>query len=202
MRKFNLFGIAVITAVMCLTSCGKSSVVKELENCLGNIKTNEDAKKLSKDEAIEIAQCMLPHLEKIKEEMMKLDREQRKKKEKEFQEQIKASDYHEVLETLSYRKVKRLSEQKNDKKTTSSSDNENWDELLDNYEKYTDKYIKIFKKMENDDMSAMAEYGDLLEKAERLEKSLKKAKRDNNLSRAQMRRLLKIENKMIKTIGK
>ncbi len=200
MRKFYLLGIAVVTAVMCLTSCGKSNVVKELENCLGDIKTNEEVRKLSKDEAIEIARCMLPHMEKIKEEMRKLDREQIKKKEKEFEEQVKASDYHEVLKTLSYRKVKWLVEQGDKKKTASSSNSEDWDELLDNYEKYIDKYIKFFKKAKDDDMSAMTEYADLLEKAKRLEKSLKKAKEDDALTNSQMHRMLKIQNKLLEVM--
>lgn len=78
----------------------------------------------------------------------------------------------------------------------SSSSNDDYDELLDNYEAYVDKYIEFLKKANKGDMSAMQEYPDLMGKAQDLEKSLKKAENQKTLTASQMKRMLKIQNKI------
>ena len=83
---------------------------------------------------------------------------------------------------------------KNKSKTSSNK----WDALLDDYEKYVDKYIKVYKKAMNGDMSAMSEYVDLLGKAESLSEELDNAQ--NDMTSAQMNRYLKITNKMSEAI--
>ena len=77
--------------------------------------------------------------------------------------------------------------------TNSSSKNE-WDQVLDEYEKYVDQYIKFYKKAMNGDMSAMSEYVNLLEKAEKISDQLKDAQGD--MTNAQMKRYLSITQKM------
>src|SRR5690606_31855293 len=55
---------------------------------------------------------------------------------------------------------------------TSSTRSADWDKLLVDYEAYIDQYIKLFKKAQNGDNTALVEYPGLLEKAERLQHSL------------------------------
>ena len=83
----------------------------------------------------------------------------------------------------------------------SKSGSEDWDKVLSDYETYVDDYLKIMKKMNNGDASAAAEYPALLEKAQDLDKSLKEAQGNNNLSAEQMGRMVKIEGEMLKAVG-
>lgn len=76
-------------------------------------------------------------------------------------------------------------------------DTENYDELLDNYESYVDKYLEFLKKVNSENMGAMEDYPELLEKAEDLEKSLKEADNKKQLTKRQMKRLMKIQTKML-----
>ena len=75
-----------------------------------------------------------------------------------------------------------------------SSGSNKWDKVLDDYESYVDQYVKLVKKARNGDVSAIAEYASMLEKAEKLEEELDNAK--NDLTTAQSQRLLKISQKM------
>lgn len=84
-------------------------------------------------------------------------------------------------------------------KTSSATKSSEWDEVLDDYEKYIDQYIKLYKKATAGDMSAMTEYASMLEKAESLENKLKKAK-NGTLTASQISRMAKIQNKMISAI--
>ena len=88
---------------------------------------------------------------------------------------------------------KQFSNEKKPENTTSSSGNK-WDTLLDEYENYVDKYVSFYKKAMNGDMSAMTEYVSLLEKAEKLSSQLETSQ--NDMSSAQMKRYLKITEKM------
>ncbi len=80
----------------------------------------------------------------------------------------------------------------------SSSSGEDWDKILDEYEKYCDKAVALYKKAQAGDMSAMTEYASLLESAESLQKKLENA--GPNLSAAQAARLNKIAAKMSKAM--
>lgn len=81
--------------------------------------------------------------------------------------------------------------------TSNSSDND-WDSVLDDYEKFVDKYIKLFKKAQNGDTSAITEYAECLEKAQGLQEKLENAK--SNLTSKQANRLAKIINKFSNAI--
>lgn len=78
-----------------------------------------------------------------------------------------------------------------EEKTSSSND---WDSILDDYEKYIDKYIKLYKKAKNGDTSALTEYPALLEKAQSLADKLSKAQSD--FKPAQASRFLKLQQKL------
>jgi hypothetical protein len=79
--------------------------------------------------------------------------------------------------------------------TSSSTGSTNWNKLLDSYENYVDQYIKLMKKANEGDMSAMTEYIDFMEKAEDLSEKLEDA--DDELTTAQATRFLKIQDKML-----
>lgn len=76
----------------------------------------------------------------------------------------------------------------------SSSQSNNWDALLDEYEDYMTQAVKMAKKAQSGDMSAMTEYASLLEKAESLQKKLENA--ENDMTAAQVARLNKIAAKL------
>ena len=76
----------------------------------------------------------------------------------------------------------------------SSSSSADWDDVLDSYENYVDKYITLAKKVAAGDMSAMAEYTSLMEEAQQLGERLDGAK--GEMSASQMARYNKITMKM------
>ena len=71
---------------------------------------------------------------------------------------------------------------------------DDWDKVLNEYEKYVDQYIKTYKKAMKGDMSAMGDYVKLAEKAQELSDKLDKAK--GEMTDAQMKRYLKITKKL------
>lgn len=78
--------------------------------------------------------------------------------------------------------------------STGSTD---WDNLLDDYDKYVTEYVKFYKKAMKGDQSALAEYPELMAKATEFAESLDKAKGNNNLSNAQLARFAKIQTRML-----
>ena len=83
-----------------------------------------------------------------------------------------------------------------DDAASASSGGEDWDKILDEYEKYVDKTVALYKKAQAGDISAMTEYASLLESAQSLQEKLQNAGSD--LSPAQAARLSKIAAKMAK----
>lgn len=79
----------------------------------------------------------------------------------------------------------------------SSSDNAEWDQMLNEYEEYVDSYIRYYKKAMKGDMSALHSYSELLEKAEGLQESIEKAQSSNQLSMKQITRMSEIQTKML-----
>ena len=71
-----------------------------------------------------------------------------------------------------------------------------WDSILDSYEEFVDKYIKLFKKAQNGDTSAITEYTECLEKAKSFQSKLEGAKAD--LTMKQVNRLNRINTKLAK----
>ena len=85
-------------------------------------------------------------------------------------------------------------EEDDDFDTYGISDSEDWDALLDSYEKYVDKYISFAKKAATGDMDALTEYPALMEKAQELSDKMEDAK--GEMSASQWRRYMEITNKM------
>ncbi|MGV3705348.1 MAG: DUF6591 domain-containing protein [Arcticibacter sp.] len=82
----------------------------------------------------------------------------------------------------------------------SAPDSEEWDQMLDEYEEYVDSYISFYKKAMKGDMSALASYPEMLEKAESLQKSIGNAHSSDQLSIRQITRMSEIQTKMLKGI--
>lgn len=89
-----------------------------------------------------------------------------------------------------------------DDASLSDSGDKKWDNVLDDYEAYVDKYLTVIKKADNDDVDALLDYPDLLEKSKKLEESLSKAKNENSLSAKQVRRMTEIQMKMVDAISR
>ena len=68
------------------------------------------------------------------------------------------------------------------------------DDMLNEYEKYVDRYIATLKKAQAGDMSAMAEYAKLLEQAQKLQEKIEKMQGD--MSATQVARYAKITSKL------
>ena len=81
-----------------------------------------------------------------------------------------------------------------------SSGSTSWNELLDSYEKYVDKYIAFMKRANNGDMSAMSEYPKFLQSAQDLSEKLQNAQGD--MSPSQWSKYMKIQQKMINAAQK
>jgi len=77
----------------------------------------------------------------------------------------------------------------------SSASSEDWDELLESYEEYVDKYISYVKKASNGDMDALSEYPALLEKAQEFSDKMKNAQSD--MSASQWAKYNKITMRML-----
>ena len=80
--------------------------------------------------------------------------------------------------------------------SSSSTGSEDWDSMLDSYEQYVNKYIALLKKAAEGDMTALAEYPALMEKAQEFSEKMENAQGD--MSASQWARYLKITNKMTK----
>ena len=86
-------------------------------------------------------------------------------------------------------------DEENESNVSSSSSSQDWDALLDSYEQYVDKYISYMKKAVQGDMSAMAEYPALMEKAQEFSDKMEEA--EDEMSTSQWSRYMKITNKMV-----
>ncbi|MBN1253285.1 MAG: hypothetical protein JXA16_14190 [Bacteroidales bacterium] len=82
-------------------------------------------------------------------------------------------------------------------KTTSNSSN--WDKVLDSYENYINQYIRLLKKANEGDMSAMTEYVSMMEKATDLAEKLDNA--DDDLTTSQMNRFIKLQTKLANAVA-
>ena len=77
---------------------------------------------------------------------------------------------------------------------SSASGSEDWDALLDAYDSYVTKYISYAKKAAKGDMSALADYPALMQKAQEFSDRMQGAQGD--MSSSQWARYMKITTKM------
>ena len=75
-----------------------------------------------------------------------------------------------------------------------ASASEDWDAVLDEYESFIDQYLKLYKKAQAGDASALSEYASMLEKAESLGKKLENA--EDELTPAQAKRMVELQQKL------
>ena len=87
-----------------------------------------------------------------------------------------------------------------DAEQVTNEDNGNWDKMLDDYELYVTDYVALYKRAIKGDNDAFLAYPELLEKAENLEKSMKEAEKNKQLTAAQLKRMTKIQVKMIEAM--
>ena len=78
----------------------------------------------------------------------------------------------------------------------SSTGSADCDSMLDSYEQYVNKYIALLKKAAEGDMTALAEYPALMEKAQEFSEKMENAQGD--MSASQWARYMKITTKMTK----
>ena len=86
------------------------------------------------------------------------------------------------------------SNDENNESSSSESSSNDWDSVLDEYEKYVDEYISMYKKAMAGDVSALSSYIGLLESAEKLSDKLDDA--EDDMTTSQMNRYMKITQKM------
>ena len=106
MKKLQLIGFALM-AIMFLASCSNESesLVRNLESCLGDVKTKEDLNKLDKSEAVELAKCMLPYLEEA--DLKDMSSEEKK----ELRKIMESSEYKGALGAMNPNAIKRLAKE-------------------------------------------------------------------------------------------
>ena len=83
---------------------------------------------------------------------------------------------------------------------SSSSGSQDWDELLNSYEEYVDKYIAYLKKASKGDMTALSESATLMQKAQEFSDKMENA--EGSMSASQWARYNKITMKMLEAAQK
>ena len=72
-----------------------------------------------------------------------------------------------------------------------------YDEMLNDYEDFVEEYIVLFKKSMSGDINAISSYPKLLEKAKKLDSEMDKARNNDKLTSKQISRFIKIQTKML-----
>ena len=80
---------------------------------------------------------------------------------------------------------------KDDVTISENNGNKNWEKILTDYESYTNQCIKLLKKANSGDVSAMTEYLEVLQKAQDIQESFLEA--EDDITTAQMERFIKIQ---------
>lgn len=88
----------------------------------------------------------------------------------------------------------------NDVSSSDDSSGGDFDDLLDSFERYVDKYITFMKKAKDGDASAMSEYPGLLKEAQDYSKKIQNVK--GQLTADQIEKYQRINNKMLKAAQK
>lgn len=78
--------------------------------------------------------------------------------------------------------------------SASQDGSSDWDNVLDKYEDFVDRYVSTYKKAMGGDLSALTEYSDLLEKAQDLSEELDDA--TDEMTSSQLSRYMEITSRM------
>lgn len=118
---------------------------------------------------------------------------------------IRFSVNEEIKDAVSFRITSAYEEVDSSDLETSSDNEDNedsysnssdWDKVLDDYEEFTDSYIKLLKKVSNGDMSSYTEMNSYMSKAESISDKLENAQ--GNLTAKQLARFEKIQAKLLR----
>lgn len=82
---------------------------------------------------------------------------------------------------------------------STSTGQQDWDELLVSYESYINQYIKLMKKAKDGDMDAMAEYPEYMEKAKDLQDKMDKAK--SKLTSKQLAKYVRLQTEFTNSLS-
>lgn len=85
------------------------------------------------------------------------------------------------------------SEEETSEATTSGD--EDWDQILSEYEEFYNQYVEYIKKINEGDMSAYADLQEIMTKAQEIDKKVKKAK--DELSEEQLEKFTELQNKLL-----
>lgn len=196
--KNNFYLTLILISVIILSSCSnpEQKWVKKFESCYGSIKTNEDAKNLSQDEALNIAQCLLNHCDELQSKIESMSEKKQEKFAEKLKNAIEKSEHKELLLELDCDAIRDFVNEnvENSESETEESSSEDWDKVISEYEAYTDKYIKLLKKANAGDMSAMTEYVEMLEKAQGIQESLENA--NSEMTSEQLSKFMKVQQKL------
>ena len=111
-----------------------------------------------------------------------------------FELSIINPSYRTSVTTQVYDTAEAESDESIEEANTDDSATSNWDDLLDEYERFVDKCISLSKKASDGDVSALTEYMSVLEKAQNLSGKLSAA--DDVMTSAQANRYYKIMQKL------
>jgi hypothetical protein len=91
---------SILFACMLFTNCNNpsSSTVDKIEDCLGEYKTGEQIRRISKTEGMSIGLCVLPHIKKFTTKLKNSDATTRESLLKEFIEAVNKSEYKEAIQ--------------------------------------------------------------------------------------------------------
>ena len=106
-----------------------------------------------------------------------------------YNDRIISSDNKTVDNSLSQNVIEK------DSYVQNSNTSEDWNAVLEAYEKYVDQYIRMMERVNKGDNTAISEYPGLLAKAEELQNKLERAK--DEMTSAQINRLYKIQKKLL-----
>jgi hypothetical protein len=81
--------------------------------------------------------------------------------------------------------------------TSSTSSSSDWSALLDDYEQLIDSYIRLMKKAQAGDITAVTEYPTVMQKALSVQQKLEEGQANGDLSADDIQKLLKLQQKMM-----
>lgn len=222
MKKSVLYCIVMLTIL--LTSCRNETVVKIVDayedatHQLDEASNDEECAEITKtllDNLCDIVKTDPEFLKKAEnKDFSKSDIKQMETAYENFNNKLKEkTDKWAWMASTSLVTVKRrlnensqrnevsydgIADKKNDSdddEKASSSGSEDWDELLESYEEYVDKYISYLKKASEGDMTALSEYHSVMGKAQEFSNKMKNAESD--MSAEQWAKYNKITMKML-----
>ncbi len=105
------FYISMVAVAIILSSCGgqsAESVIKDCESCLGENKTENELKNLSKKERAELASCLLKPLDAAHAKAKDMTVTEATEFAKQLEEAMVKSEYKDILKSMNYERLKAI----------------------------------------------------------------------------------------------